>query len=313
MYVDDLIGGREEVNEAFQTCIESIKILKEAGMVLCKWKTNSRELISLMKENNIDCEQSDIRLQQYDSSSKVLGLIWDPGEDVFRFCMKELSRILTYRISTKRFVLQVVGRIYDPIGFLAPYIIIVKCILQEIWSSGVDWDEELPKPLDHRWQMWCDEVENLNSVKIPRYASVSAYGTVLYLRAVAQDDSTITLCWVKSNSCKYKQFVKNRVEEIQRLSDPNMWFHCPGKQNPGDIVSRGMYSADLAKNSLWWNGPPWLRQPSECWPNMSTEVKHDVRDLEFRKEFATTLFLIGSLPSLRLAPAHGQSSLFVVM
>ena len=53
-------------------------------------------------------------------------------------------------------------------------------------------------------------------------------------------DSTITLAWIKADPAKWKQFVRNRVSEIQTLSDPAQWFHVPGEQNPADLLTRGL-------------------------------------------------------------------------
>ncbi|KAF8786174.1 hypothetical protein HNY73_007930 [Argiope bruennichi] len=44
---------------------------------------------------------------------------------------------------------------------------------------------------------------------------------------------------------KWKQFVKNRVQEITELTNPNTWFHCPGKDNSSDFLSRGLSAKSL--------------------------------------------------------------------
>ncbi|XP_035206868.1 uncharacterized protein LOC118181786 [Stegodyphus dumicola] len=68
-------------------------------------------------------------------------------------------------------------------------------------------------------------------------------------------DSKITLYWIKGSTKRWKSFVANRVNEIQSLSDTSAWAHCPGKQNPADLLSRGV-SADILLNSdIWWHGP----------------------------------------------------------
>ena len=78
-------------------------------------------------------------------------------------------------------------------------------------------------------------------------------------------DSLTALFWI-NRSKEMKQFVENRVAEIRRLTDVNSWNHCPGKDNPADIPSRGCKARDLDNNLLWWNGPAWLKKDSSEWP-----------------------------------------------
>ncbi|GFU53366.1 uncharacterized protein TNCV_2953911 [Trichonephila clavipes] len=72
-------------------------------------------------------------------------------------------------------------------------------------------------------------------------------------RAFFWTDSQVTLHWIKGPSHRWKPFVANRVREIQSLADPNSWFHCSGKDNPADLLTRGI-SVDVLNNSKWWNG-----------------------------------------------------------
>ena len=82
-------------------------------------------------------------------------------------------------------------------------------------------------------------------------------------------DSTTALCWIR-NEKPWKQYVQ-RVDKIRRLTSKNDWRHCPGKQNPADLPSRGTSAKDLTNNAIWWNGPEFLHQPETEWPtNEST-------------------------------------------
>ncbi|GFR12475.1 integrase catalytic domain-containing protein [Trichonephila clavata] len=72
---------------------------------------------------------------------------------------KFVSRRLIWCLRVYRFILSVVGRIFDPIGILGPFVIKLKCLLQDLWTLGVDWDSELPPKLRHKWQQWSSEAE----------------------------------------------------------------------------------------------------------------------------------------------------------
>ncbi|XP_037775534.1 uncharacterized protein LOC119572497 [Penaeus monodon] len=113
-------------------------------------------------------------------------------------------------------------------------------------------------------------------------ASEKGYGTSVYLRVplgggtyqvsfvVARSrtvtyccwtDSKVALAWIKGNPCRWKAFVSNRVVEIQSLTSPCHWYHCSGKENPADLISRGELAEPLVNSTLWINGPTWLSEP----------------------------------------------------
>ncbi|XP_062538281.1 uncharacterized protein LOC134206570 [Armigeres subalbatus] len=92
-----------------------------------------------------------------------------------------------------------------------------------------------------------------NSVKIPA-------------KAYFWTDSMIVKCWLSSLPSRWQIFVANRVSEIQHSTKFGVWNHVAGAENPADIVSRGMTPAQLAYQSLWFEGPLWLRQDQSTWP-----------------------------------------------
>ncbi|GBM46197.1 hypothetical protein AVEN_270209-1 [Araneus ventricosus] len=78
-------------------------------------------------------------------------------------------------------------------------------------------------------------------------------------------DSQITLFWIKGTANKFKPFIKNRIEEIVKLTSPEDWYFCPGKLNPSDLASRGTSVLELRDNPVWFQGPEWLELTSEHW------------------------------------------------
>ena len=76
--------------------------------------------------------------------------------------------------------------------------------------------------------------------------------------AVCFTDSKVSLYWMQGVNHEWKQFVENRVNMIRRLVHPRQWKHCPGKENPADIPSRGVSVTTLTESSIWLKGPEWL-------------------------------------------------------
>ncbi|GFW85048.1 integrase catalytic domain-containing protein [Trichonephila clavipes] len=79
-------------------------------------------------------------------------------------------------------------------------------------------------------------------------------------------DSSIALHWIKGKASNYKQFVSNRVIEIQSNSNPSDWHHCSGRENPADYVSRGANLETIINSQFWMHGPQWLRTTENNWP-----------------------------------------------
>lgn len=80
-------------------------------------------------------------------------------------------------------------------------------------------------------------------------------------------DSTIALCWIKSDPARWHVFVANRVAEIQDLTSKEKWRHVSSDDNPADLVSRGVEPQALQEARIWWYGPEWLCLPECQWPH----------------------------------------------
>ncbi|XP_055931694.1 uncharacterized protein LOC129962029 isoform X2 [Argiope bruennichi] len=364
LYVDHLICSQRDFDSAFKISLECYNIFKEASMELRKWKTNSVELRDKWREVGLEIDEEKYSINDNSALTpcKVLGLAWDSDLDIFQFDTRSLEKFLSKKINSKRYVLQVAGRIFDPVGFLGPFTIKIKCLIQDIWCLGLDWDDPLPKTLITKINEWCEEIKNLHLIKIPRYffaeaktneiveaqlhcfsdASKRAYGTVVYIRVLLKNgeiksnlvasksrvaplktlsiprlelmgallaarlsckivkcinfpvtrffwtDSSIVYYWMKGDPERFKVFVKNRIKEIQNITNPTEWNHTPGTDNPADLTSRGLTVHELRNSNFWWHGPNWLLK-NECkWPklakiNNETNIKEDADNLELKK------------------------------
>ncbi|GFR30579.1 uncharacterized protein TNCT_644781 [Trichonephila clavata] len=118
-YVDDFICSVDSDEEARQVYHEreAKLILSEASMNLTKWKTNSNAL----KEEIETVTSKEVKLGFPDSSSKVLGLKYNSSKDLFTFSPETIVEASHSNEPTKRTVLQISSKLFDPIGFLSPY------------------------------------------------------------------------------------------------------------------------------------------------------------------------------------------------
>ena len=91
-------------------------------------------------------------------------------------------------------------------------------------------------------------------------------------RIVCWSDSLVALSWIRRPSRNWKLFVANRVQSIQENVSPECWRFCPGNENPADLLTRGENLDSVIHNQLWWNGPAWLKNSEENWPENKLEV-----------------------------------------
>ncbi|GFX82049.1 integrase catalytic domain-containing protein [Trichonephila clavipes] len=336
LYVDDVISGADDISQALKVSKDAETIMKNASMKLRKWNSNDQTLMRTWEKEGLETHPRHPDDSSKIPSSKVLGIPWDVVHDYFTIDVKGLLQLDTSKPITKRIVLQSAGKIYDPVGFLSPYTIRLKCLLQELWLRKLSWDDELPPPDIHAvWSQWWLELPFLSELKIPRKildssgdssevqihtfsdASQKAYGAAAFLRVKHKDrigtdgrallaarlakevkkildqkcstraffwtDSQVTLHWIKGPSHRWKPFVANRVREIQSLTDPNSWFHCSGKDNPADLLTRGISVDALTTNSKWWNGSSFLRQIDFQTKGLDEAIPERVYLTEMRK------------------------------
>lgn len=60
----------------------------------------------------------------------------------------------TYVRITKRTILSTAQRIFDPIGVASPVFLKPKLLLQKLWQSGINWDEEVPEDAKNEFNEW---------------------------------------------------------------------------------------------------------------------------------------------------------------
>ena len=76
----------------------------------------------------------------------------------------------------------------------------------------------------------------------------------------AWSDSSTVLAWLDGHQRQHPVYVANRVKQTLEITTPYIWHYVPTACNPADCASRGLSPTALYNHSLWWNGPPWLKE-----------------------------------------------------
>ena len=329
LYVDDWLTGADSEEEICKMMSEGEKTMKEGGFTLTKWASNSQ---AARREHSKMFGEFDEM-----SITKVLGLSWKTTGDYFHFVTLLSSEI---GHCSKRILLSIIARLFDPLGLLTQFSITLKVLFQETWRRGFDWDDVLPNEFQVQMKAWIEGISPVawdggsqKELIVFADASEKAYGCCVYLRTTVNgqvfvnlvtsktrvaplkkttlprlellaallaarllkfvtsalqlettwnsytcwSDSQVALSWIKSNAAKWKQFVQNRVLEIQELTSPERWHFCPGKENSADLLTRGISAREMTNSNMWLHGPAWL---NESQPRSDEEIPDWTREEE---------------------------------
>ena len=72
------------------------------------------------------------------------------------------------KIPSKRETLSVIMSVFDPLGFIAPFTIQARILMQNVWRSGIQWDKKFIEKDFEFWKVWISELKNVENCKISR-------------------------------------------------------------------------------------------------------------------------------------------------
>ncbi|GFY64945.1 integrase catalytic domain-containing protein [Trichonephila inaurata madagascariensis] len=83
------------------------------------------------------------------------------------------------------------------------------------------------------------------------------------------------------------------------------WRHVPSKENPADIVSRGIDPKCLPNCMLWWQGPPWLRLETSSWSKAESNFDEALDGIK-AEENSNSIFNLFTHTSNDIASSQGS-------
>ena len=174
-YVDDCLCSEETDYEAIQRLKGVQHACARGGFRLTKFVSNSRKVLNSVPEedrsNNLRTVDLDVDQLPIE---RALGVYWSVQSDTFEFRI-----IMNDKPPTRRGILSAVSSLYDPLGMLAPFVLIGKRILQDLCKINIDWDDVIPEEYKVRWERWRRELVLLVKFVMPRCLKPENFGRVV--------------------------------------------------------------------------------------------------------------------------------------
>lgn len=270
LYADDLSCGAENREDALEIYCQAKEIMAKGGFNLRKWNTNDKVLLeeitslenkgkksTVTQGDQVDSDngkklkepevrhviEDDQTYSQYaigtplsKGDSKVLGVNWDSDSDKLLFDLDNVVAFAKSLPPTKRSVLKLAAKIFDPLGMLTVFTINLKIFFQQLCIEKLNWDVELEGSHRKTYDSFVSEIESLQGISISRSlfqkdkqvrkvemhgfsdASERAYASVVYLR-VEYESGEIEIKFIASKSkvCPIKSQSIPRLELLGAL------------------------------------------------------------------------------------------------
>lgn len=226
-FVDDWLQCCDTEDEMIALAKQVYDIHKDGGFEMRNWISNSPTVLQDLTGKRDQMEKCLYGLEP--NQEKILGMWWRPTNDVLTYVHRFEPHVFDDSIiPTKRQTLRVLMTIFDPLGLLGYYTIIGKIIQQDIWRSGVTWDQQIHHEQHKLWCKWVKCLLYINNLSINRCypqlvnvlstqlhifvdAGINAYAAVAYLRMANQNE--VQCCLISS---------KTRVAPLKPISIPRM-------------------------------------------------------------------------------------------
>lgn len=144
-YVDDCLKSVPDAKQGRRLIPQLRDMLMRSGFRLVKWASNDRTVLDVVPPDErarsvVDCDQDHL------PTERTLGVLWDMERDKFMFKVspKEVQ-------PTRRGILSATSSLYDPLGFVAPFILTAKFLIQDLCSKGLRWDEIVGPEEQRQW------------------------------------------------------------------------------------------------------------------------------------------------------------------
>lgn len=175
-YVDDCLKAVNSPTSAIRLVDGLRESCDKGGFHLTKFTSNSRAVLQSIQEEerskelkNLDLDHGTLPIE------RALGVYWCIESDTLEFRIT-----LSSKPATRRGILSTVSSVYDPLGFVSPFVLPAKKILQGLCKENrLGWDDEIPQEYQVRWSKWKNELQVLEQFRENRSLIPSEFGEIV--------------------------------------------------------------------------------------------------------------------------------------
>ena len=207
-YVDNFMFTCNEPCQALEMYQKSKQYLATGGLDLCEWQTNSLSVREKFLE--ADCAKSD--------EAKVLGYNFNTLTDTLEIKTKTLDP----NANTKRKILSSISQIFDPIGFLSPFMVGCKIILRKLNEMKLQWDQPVGTDIERQWFSICENFSKLSELKFQRMTFDASLPLNLFVFCDASKVSYGFACYSVQGESSNLLFSKLKIAPIASKTLPTL-------------------------------------------------------------------------------------------
>ncbi|GFX35213.1 integrase_H2C2 domain-containing protein [Trichonephila clavipes] len=254
-YVDNCVCG------VFNTD-EQRRFIEHAKLIMLNGCFNLRGFESNVAGKNVDRSSGD---------TSVLRVIWNLETDTLK-CCTDMDTLTCETKITKRLILAIVQKIFDPIGLLTPATLLPKLLIQHLWKMKIAWDSGLSPNDVNVFLKWFRDLYVLKDVTLSRCmiinstselhvfvdASKEAYAACVFVRSMFKSDVKVTLVRAKARVAPLKPLSIPHLELMACCISSRLANSCISSRLANSIVNalnlpnlRITFWSD-STTALWW-------------------------------------------------------------
>ena len=291
LYIDDLITGINSHEEGLKNYRFAKKALQAAGFNLRKWYSNSKKLtIDINKEEDVASGADEESTDDYSRDNrKVLGILWNTNDE-FVFDFQEVVKEGLSVPVSKRNILSISAKFYDPLGLISPIIVFFKVLFQELCTNDVSWDKPVKDSIRIKWTAYLEDLRTVRHIKVPRFlcgneipdshsihgfcdSSSISYAAVVYMRCIGKNGVVVRLF---SSKTKVAPIQAQTIPRLELLS-------CLLLAELVNVVKDAIQGyVEIEDTTLWTDSEialAWIRGSTKEWKPWVENRVNKIREL----------------------------------